>query len=462
MHHTQLLFSRIIDANDVAVLSRYNITERDLPTEGDRQVFRFITEYADHNRGQAPSYAEVSAQCPEFIYSPQVGDSYEYLAREIKKHSAQIQFMELVNGKRDEKTGKEVPSPLVTKFEEIGYKDVFKYFEWLKENIDSIIMNTNTSSKVGTDIKKDGEKFLAEYERRKAGESFRVWKSKFPFINEQVGGYVSSNVYTVYGKSGRGKSVITLEEGIEAAMQGANVLIWAMEMGWFEVLVRIYVSISARQGLTTANMNGINLAAGFDSTELRHGKLNEEFEAAFRVFVECLNEDIPGNITVRAVDDDDFNRRDLKALEADILETQADVVIVDPFYYIDYEKNTSKTTGGDAANTSMKLRRLAGKTQTVIFAITQADETAENEDDDGNRELELPQRKDVKKTKQLLEDAYLLIGVDTDYKQGRGLIGLNKGRDGGEGVNAEIIYIPQVGIVKEPEKGKAAVSQFDF
>jgi replicative DNA helicase len=39
---------------------------------------------------------------------------------------------------------------------------------------------------------------------------------------------------------------------------------------------------------------------------------------------------------------------------------------------------------------------------------------------------------------------------------------LNKGRDGGEGVFAEIIYIPQVGVVKEPEMGEAAVSQFNF
>lgn len=450
MHHSQLLFSKIIDANDIGILTRYGITERHLPTESDRQTFRFITEYSEKNRGQAPSFAETVAQCPDFNYTPMVSDGYEYLAKEIKKHSAKVQFAELVNGK------------LGDQFEKIGQKDIFSLFDWLQSEVESIKINTNISSKVGTDIKADGDKFLAEYERRKAGESFRIWKSKFPFINEQVGGYVSSNVYTVYGKSGRGKSVITLEEGIEAAMQGANVLIWAMEMGWFEVLVRIYVSISARQGLTTANMHGIDLTAGFDSTELRYGKLGEEFEAAFRVFVEHLNEFIPGNITVRAVDDDNFNNRDLKALEADILEMKADVVIIDPFYYLDYETNTSKTTGGDAANTSMKLRRLAGKTHTVIFAITQAEETTENKGEEGSRELALPERKDVKKTKQLLEDAYLLIGVDTDYKQGRGLIGLNKGRDGGEGTSAEIIYIPQVGIVRQPETGEAAVSQFDF
>jgi replicative DNA helicase len=171
---------------------------------------------------------------------------------------------------------------------------------------------------------------------------------------------------------------------------------------------------------------------------------------------------MPGNIIVRGVDDDDFNKRDLKALEADIIATKADIVVVDPFYYLDYERNSSKTAGGDAAATSIKLRRLAGRTKTVVFAITQADETRESTDDDGVREIVLPARDDVKKTKQLLEDAYLLIAVDTDYQQNRGMIGLNKGRDGGEGTQIELTYIPSVGVVRELPKGEEAADYFGF
>jgi replicative DNA helicase len=453
MHYGQLLFSKVIDEDNVSAIARYGITERDMATEGDRQTLRFILDYSERNHGKAPSYVTAVAECPTFTYTPQVGDSYEFLVREVKKYSAKVSIAKLFEAS-DKK-----PSAIEQKFEEL---DGNNFIDWLISEAESIKLRTSVRSKNGTNVKADGDKFLAEYDRRKAGESFRIWKSKFAFINDQLGGYVSSNVYTVYGKSGRGKSVITLEEGIEAAMQGANVLLWAMEMGWFEVMVRIYTSLSARRGLTTANMHGMDLTAGFDSSELRYGKLPEEFETAFRAFVEQLNDFLPGNITVRAVDDDDFQSRNLRALEADIVATEADVVIVDPFYYLDYETNTSKTAGGDAAATSMKLRRLAGKTQTVIFAITQAEEGKESADDDGNRELALPDRADVKKTKQLLEDAYLLIGVDTDYKQGRGLIGLNKGRDGGEGTQAEVLYIPQVGVVRQPESGEAAVGQFDF
>ena len=447
MQYASLLLNKVIENNDIPALTRYGITEQDFPTAAEKEAYRFVVDYAEANRGQAPSYATVATET-EFEYIPDVHDSYDFLTKEIKAYSAKQALLEYVQGRFTSEFNSE--------------RDGNKILDDLISEVERIKMRTRVRQTVGTNVKSDGDKFREEYARRKSGESFRIWKSKFRTINERVGGYVSSNVYTVYGKSGRGKSVITLEEALEAACRGANVLIWAMEMGWFEVLVRIYVSLSARQGVTTARLDGINLAAGFDSTELRYGKLSEEFESAFETFIDSLNDFIPGNITVRGVDDDDFGNRSLKALEADILHTKADVVVVDPFYYLDYEKNTSKTTGGDAAATSMKLRRLAGKTQTVIFAITQAEEGSDDKDDDGNRELKLPAREDVKKTKQLLEDAYLLIAVDTDGEQGRGLIGLNKGRDGGEGLTAEILYIPQVGIVKEPETGVAAAAQFDF
>lgn len=442
MNYGQMLLSKVIDNNDVAALKRFGVDESHFGTAGERETYRFIVDYAERNRGQAPDFRTVVAECQAFDYQPNVEDSYEFLTRKIKDNAGKRMFNDLVSGKD---------------FEKYSQTDFESFANWLTDELERITIRTKVREKIGTDLQTVGEQFMSEYERRKAGESFRLWKSKFDFINRTVGGYVSSNVYTVYGKSGRGKSVITLEEALEAATQGANVLIWAMEMGWFEVWVRIFVSLSARKGVTTASMHGLDLTAGFDSSEVRYGKLSPEFETALRFFVDTVNDEIAGNITVRAVDDEDFTDRSLRQLEADILATKADIVVLDPFYYLSYERNTSKTAGGDAAETSKKLRWLAGRTHTVIFAITQADEGKESADEDGNRELKLPAREDVKKTKQLLEDAYLLIAVDTDYKQGRGLIGVNKGRDGGEGEFAEIIYIPQVGVVRELETG-----EFDF
>src|SRR5690625_1695755 len=181
---------------------------------------------------------------------------------------------------------------------------------------------------------------------------------------------MSVYLYTAFGQSGLGKSVLTLEDALYVAQQGANVLIYAEEMGWFEVMVRIYTSLSGEQGITRATFDGVDMDAGFNARDIRVGALSEEFEAAFREFVRNLNDYISGNITVRADDDEDFNDRSLRALEADIKRLDADFVMIDPYYYLTYEKNTSRSTGGDAAITSNWLRLLIGWLEDVTVAIT--------------------------------------------------------------------------------------------
>ncbi|MCY9546821.1 DnaB-like helicase C-terminal domain-containing protein [Lysinibacillus xylanilyticus] len=441
-----LLLSKILDDNDVQALKRHNIAAGHFKVEADRKAYEFIHNYAEQNRGQAPSYATVVEQVPDFFYVPQVSDNYEWLTRRLLNDAGRVEFVDVVQNDIQ---------PLFDEYK----NDVHTLIDKLMEKFDNIKYRTDVREKVGTDVKNDTSKFLDEFDRRKNGESFKTWKSNFSNIGE----YVSGNMYVFYAKSGRGKSVITsIEEALNMAIQGANVLIWSMEMPWFEVLVRLYVALSGRKGLTQVNVAGLDLSGGFNANDVRNGNMAYEFETAFRAFLDTLNDEIPGNLIVRGVDDDDFSNRSLKQLESDILQTKADVVVIDPFYYLDYEKNTSKTAGGDAAETSKKLRRLTGTLQVVTLAITQAEEGKENKDEDGVRELALPEREGVKKTKALLEDASMLVAIDTDYKQGRGLVGINKGRNGGEGEVVEILYVPQVGVVREIEVGEASVAQFDF
>ena len=445
MDFAKLLLNKVIEDGTTTALNRHNITIDDMHTDTDRRTYEFIREYAEMNNGKAPSYATVAASVEGFDYIPEVTDSYAWLAKKVKDVTAQQAVVDWFRN-----------GDFEAKLNELGGERFIN--EWLPNQVDGIQRRTNIRQQVGTDVKKDVEKYMNEYDRRKLGESFKVWKSKYSAIGE----YVSSNLYTVFGKSGRGKSVVTMEDYVYMAMQGANVLVWSLEMGYYELMTRIYVSMSGEEGVTTANINGVDMSAGFDSTDVRLGRLSPEFETAFRFFIDTLNDRMTGNIVIRAVDDEDFTDRSLRALRADIEETEADIIVIDPFYYLDYEKNTSKTTGGDAANTSMQLRRLAGNKGVVVIAITQADETDEQTDDDGERELKLPERKDVKKTKSLLEDAALLVGIDSAYKQGRGIVGVFKGRDGGEGDTSEIIYLPQYGVVREMETGESAIADFDF
>ena len=457
-NYGSLLLSKVVDTNEATALDRHNVTERHFVSETDKAAYRFIREYAETNRGKAPSYAALVEQVPAFSYIPAVEDSYEYLTKRLFYESADEELANFINGEVAASELKKNPDATLAKMYENYGDNPPELIAKLQEKLEDIRIRTDVRDKIGTDAKRDIEKFKDEYGRRERKESYRVWNSRYA----SIGKYTSGNLYVVYGKSGRGKSVTTLADLIYMAQQGARCLLWGMEMSWFEIFVRIYSILSADAGMRELNVAGIDLSGGFDTGDIREGELTEEFKQQFFDFLEALSQDLAGELVVRAVDDDDFNNRSLKALEADILQLRSDVVVVDPFYYLDYEKNEDKTTGGAASATSQKLRKLTGRLKVVMIAITQADEIREAKDDDGNREMVLPSREDVSKTKSLLQDAYTLIAVDTEYKQGRGLIGNSKGRDGGEGDVTELMYLPQYGICRALQSGEISVDEFNF
>ena len=440
----ETLISKVIDANDPAAFRRFGIERDHFGTEGEQRVYDFIREYSEQNRGEAPSYAVVVQKYPEFTYMPGITDSYEYLTRQIKDAAGKRMFAEKING--------ELPS----KYAEMSAEEFGRYLIDLAESVN---LRTSVRQNVGTDVKNAADSFLQEYKNRREGKSFKVWRSKFPSINSAIGGYYSGNMYTWYARSGRGKSVITMEEALEAASAGATVLIWAMEMAKYEWMARAYSALSARQGLLSANIDGIDYEAGFDNRALLSGGLTEDCEEALRTFAQTLDSALAGRIILRAVDDIDFRERGLRQLEADIIETKADVVVIDPIYYMDFEANTSRVAGGDVAQTSKGLRRIAGATGSVIHVITQADEDA-SEKTDGIREMKPPKRAEIKKTKAVLEDAANVFGIDTLAHEGRGIIEIGKGRNGGEDTRVEILYLPNYGIVRELPTGQAAADQF--
>src|SRR5690625_7668712 len=127
--------------------------------------------------------------------------------------------------------------------------------------------------------------------------------------------------------------------------------------------------------------------------------------------------------------------------------------MIDPFYYLHYEKNTSRTTGGDAANTSQKLRALTGRQSVVTVVITQSDvkKSEGGDESEGTRELQLPSRDEVRKTAALMEDAAVLIGIDCDYKQGLAIVGNMKGCYGGGGDVLNVLFILSYAGIKDLE-----------
>ncbi|SDZ05639.1 replicative DNA helicase [Thermoactinomyces sp. DSM 45891] len=437
------LLSKILDLQDAQAIKRFNLRDHHFSTTSEREALRFIQDYADRNKGQTPDYLTVVEETG-LLYEP-TSDTYEYLVSQVKEFSLGVRTHEWLQ--------KEV----APKFSSSSNSERTKFLEWLREEADHLLNEHSNRTSVGTNLKRDVDKFLQEYQRRKDGDSFRVWKSRFDTINQEIGGYASSSLIVWFGRSGRGKSMVTTSEVVSAAQQGATVLVWGMEMTVYEILARILSIVSADQGVFSTNYNGQVLHAGFRNKDLLLGSLHDE--QALQGFLEKLNNSISGTIIVRGIDDEDFMDRGIRTLEHDIITTKADVVLVDPFYYLDYLPGDG-TTGGAAAQTSKKLRHLAGRTRTVIHAITQAEETSAEMDESGTRSIRPPRRSEVKKTKQLLEDSTLLIGVDTLAMQGEGIIQLGKGRNGGEGVEVDLIYLPGLGIITEVPTGENVANQF--
>ncbi|EAG9813367.1 DNA helicase [Listeria monocytogenes] len=440
----QLLLNKVVNDADISPLTKYNIQASDMPTKSDRQTFDFIHDYYE-KEGVVPSYATLSTQVENFEYVPEITDTYTYLAKQVKDYSGKVAVFKLL----------EDPS-MQAKFDDMESAEFIAY---MQKALHEIEVQTKVSRGIGTDVVLDSEKFLTEYEKRKAGESNKIWHSKFPTVEQELGGYTEGNTYAWYGRSGRGKSIITMEEALQAAVDGANVLIWALEMPWFEWMARAYSSLSARRKIFKAEIDGTKYETGFFNRNLQQGDLPAEFEKAFRVFALELAEGqhIKGTITLRSVDDDDFDQRNLAALQADIEATKANVVVIDPIYYMDFEQNTSKTAGGDVAATSKKLRRLAGKMKCVIHVVTQAEEEKEKFDD-GIRTISIPSRESVKKSKAILEDAAALLAFDS--VDNTGVIEIKKGRSGGEGKQAELVFMPSYGVVEELDYTAALVREF--
>lgn len=445
MNYGELILSKVVESNDVNALARFNVTISDFQTQEEKDAYVFIREYASQNRNNAPDYRTLVNNVPNFNYREAVTDSFDYMCRQLKEYSTQVKIMELLQGEAS------------ANFETMKG---FEFADWLTNKVQDIKNGANYRTKVGTDLVHDTNDFMAEYKARKKGESFKVWKSAFPTMNDTIGGYLSGNTYTWYGRSGRGKSIFTMVEAIESALQGATVLVWAMEIPKFDWLARAYAYLSAKQELLNHNIGGTSYTAGFETNKLMQGKLSDLDEEAFEDFLRNLNTWIKGRIIIRAVDDTDFYNRGCTQLEADILQTKADVVLIDPIYYMDYERNTSNTAGGDVANTSKKIRHIAGHTKTVIHVITQAEEIRNDKDENGERILKAPERAEIKKTKAVLEDATNTFGIDS--LDGRFLIKIGKGRNGGEGTEIEGTYLPSIGLIKEFTKDELANEFEDF
>jgi|GEM_PF-3552022 len=446
--------SKTIDAGDISALTKYGITREDFETKGERQAFDFVTNYAKENGGRAPSYATLTAECPDITYIPGVTDSFEYLAGELKAAAAKREVLRRINGYTDDESGKKVPSELAEKFAQLAPADFGRYLRELGESIEVKAM---VKRDIGVSLMELAGAFKAEYQKRKAGESYTLWKTPFETLNAEIGGLYSGDAYGILAESGRGKTYLSEVFVDELLRQGAVVLVKSYEVKWYSWLSRLISIATARDGAVKADGLG---DVGLPNKALLAGKMDAELEPFMLETVARLNEYYPGELILQAKGDANLTRS-LDELDRELhMRPDIDVVVIDPFYGLSdvYGRNANKTAGGAAEMAARRLETIIGAHDVVgIFTIQAHTERQETEEGE-HRAVKLPKRDRVKTTTAVLEIATNLFSFDS--ANGNGALGLAKGRNGGEGLVIELVALMDYGVLRELPKGAEIAGQF--
>lgn len=432
----QQLLSKIVDSGRVDALHKYNIKRSDFGTLPEQAAYDFVMKYAAENGGAAPSLATFVASTRNIEYIPEVTDSFEYLAGELKDAAGKRELAEYINSAEFTQAYSTLPTEA--------------FINSLTDRLDRIKMDTRTGvlEKVGNSFSDLAEMFAHEYEQRKLGKSFKLWRTPFESLNAEIGGLYSGDVYGIMAESGRGKTYLSAVIVDALLRQGANVLVKSYEVKWYSWMARL-LSIATAWEEALTDDRGVKV--GVPNKGLLSGALDGEVEAYVLDFAAKINDYYPGNLILQAKGDAELTRT-LDELDRELADhPEIDVVVVDPFYGLSdvYGRNSNKTTGGAAEQAARRLETIIGAHDVVGIYTIQANTERQDTEDGAAREVKPPKRDQVKTTKAVLEIATNLFAFDA--ANGIGKLGIEKGRNGGEGFVIELLALMDYGVLREPD-----------
>ncbi|MEC1870375.1 DNA helicase [Bacillus paralicheniformis] len=447
MNYGVLLLSKVIEQNDPNALLRFNITAEDLPTEGERKALRYITEYAEKHGGQAPTAEMVANEVPDFQPDFNIEANYDYLAEKLRKQAALREFVDIAEKELPERFSQAQDNP-----EEL--------FSWLTEKVESLKIRTNVRSSIGRTLSEIKESFRDEYKKREEGKSFRIYKTPFPTLDNEISGWFTGDIYGIMGESGRGKTYLVCRILDSLLRQGANCLVKSFEVKEYTFISRL---ISIATAVDEVLIDELGRKVGIPNKAILSGKLDDVVREKFFEVLELLDSYYPGTLYFQGKSGRELTRS-LADLERELSTGKIDAVFLDPFYGLSdvYGKNVNKTAGGAAEYAATRFENIVGDYDVVGFYTVQATVDKKEVSEDGVRELRIPTREKVKTTSRLLDIATNLIGFDSVSKEGIAGIGIEKGRNGGEDFMLELVALFDYGVLREFPKGEDAADQFDF
>lgn len=439
------LLSKVIDENDVNALTRFGIDRSHFGTEVERQAYDFIKRHAAENGGVAPSYVTVTQEIAGFTYMPAVADSFEFISRKIADGAGKRRLAELFNA--------EVPSLFEA-------NDTDAFISALQERMEEIRMRTTRTNvrNAGKTLELLRTEFRAEYDKRKAGQSFKLWRTPFPSLNATIGGLYSGDIYGIMAESGRGKTYLVEVIVDELLRQGASVLVKSYEVKAYPWLARLFSIVTAREEAMTHEDMAVKV--GIPNKAILSGQLEGEVETYFLDMVDAINRYYPGTLYLQAKSDPELTRT-LAELDRELSAQKFDAIVIDPIYGlsdVQSGRNANRTAGGAAEWAVREFERIVGEHDVVGIFTIQAQTERQETDDDGRREIRLPKRDRVKTTKAALEIVTNLFTFDA--VNGNGRIGIEKGRNGGEGFTIDLIALMDYGVLRELPTGVELAGQF--
>ncbi|MCY8047604.1 DNA helicase [Bacillus haynesii] len=447
MNYGVLMLSKVIEQNDPNALLRFNITAEDLPTEGERKALRYITDYAEKHGGQAPTAEMVANEVPDFQPDFNIDANYDYLAEKLRKQAALREFVDIAEKELPERFSQAQDNP-----EEL--------FSWLTEKVESLKIRTNVRSSIGRTLSEIKESFRDEYKKREEGKSFRIYKTPFPTLDNEISGWFTGDIYGIMGESGRGKTYLVCRILDSLLRQGANCLVKSFEVKEYTFISRL---ISIATAVDEVLIDELGRKVGIPNKAILSGKLDDVVREKFFEVLELLDSYYPGTLYFQGKSGSELTRS-LADLERELSTGKIDAVFLDPFYGISdvYGKNVNKTAGGAAEYAATRFENIVGDYDVVGFYTVQATVDKKEVSENGSRELRIPTREKVKTTSRLLDIATNLIGFDSVSKEGIAGIGIEKGRNGGEDFMLELIALFDYGVLREFPKGEDVADQFDF
>jgi replicative DNA helicase len=438
MNFGEMLISKIIDYKSPEILSNYKIERHHFQTEAERQAYDFILDYVEHNR-QVPDARTLAANISEdFTYLPDVTDSFEYLASGLKSYSAKVRAAKLIENE------------MAAKFQEL---DGVSFIKWMQEEANKIEQDTIVQKSIGNSLSSIKNKFKNEYENRKLGKTNKTFNTPFPSLTREVSGWQTSDIFGIMAESGRGKTMLSIAIIHDLLKQGANVLVKSFEVKMYMWVSRLFSMITAEEEAVYSTR--YNQYAGLENRKLLTATLSENEEEVLFKMLDKIDSYYPGTLYLQCKGDDDLTRT-LDDLDRELQQNpQIDAVFLDPFYGLTdvYSgKNANKTAGGAAEAAANRFEIICGVHDVCGFYAVQATVEKQKQDESGARELKLPKRDQVKTSKRLLDIATVLLSWDSVDSIAR--IGIEKGRNGGEGFEVELIALMDVGVIKEPPNGE--------